>query len=190
MPLSPTSCPRPLYLGPLAHSSELKRPSTPAAIYLILAPPDRSPASSCCCRFSFIGIWLSHPLSGSDQDASSLRRRSACMLWNAALRHVGLESHSASPYGDCGAGWNVLTALNLLPLGQLDGGHVVYSLFGERKHKIISTCMVGLLVIMGKFYFPWWIWAVLMFFLGRRHPLVYDNALSIRPAAGSPSLRF
>lgn len=74
----------------------------------------------------------------------------------------------------------LVTALNLLPLGQLDGGHILYAVFGERWHKIISTYMVGALVIMGKFYPPWWLWALVMFFLGRRHPLVYDN----RPLTG------
>ncbi len=54
----------------------------------------------------------------------------------------------------------LLTALNLLPLGQLDGGHVVYAALGERWHKMIATGMVVALVVMGKFYFPWWGWAV------------------------------
>ena len=66
------------------------------------------------------------------------------------------------------------TAVNLLPLGQLDGGHILYSVFGERGHKGLATVFVGLLVVFGFFYAPWWAWAVLMFFFGRRHPLVYD----------------
>jgi hypothetical protein len=69
----------------------------------------------------------------------------------------------------------LMTALNLLPLGQLDGGHIVYAVFGERGHRIVSTVMVAILVVMGKFYWPWWFWAVVMFFLGRRHPLVFDD---------------
>lgn len=68
------------------------------------------------------------------------------------------------------------TAINLLPIGQLDGGHVIYSLFGEQGHRIVATAFVGVLVVLGFFYWPWWGWAVLMFFFGRRHPLVYDSS--------------
>ena len=67
------------------------------------------------------------------------------------------------------------TAINLLPVGQLDGGHIVYAALGPRLHRIISTVLVGVLAIMGFWYWTWWIWALALFFLGRRHPLVYDQ---------------
>lgn len=67
------------------------------------------------------------------------------------------------------------TAFNLLPMGQLDGGHILYAVLGERWHRIVSLALVGILIIAGFLYWPWWIWAVLMFFVGRRHPLVYDQ---------------
>jgi len=68
------------------------------------------------------------------------------------------------------------TALNLLPIGQLDGGHILYSLVGE-KHRLISKICIALLVPLGVFY--WWVWlfwAVLLFFLGRRHPVIFDSS--------------
>lgn len=70
------------------------------------------------------------------------------------------------------AGWIGLfiTALNLIPIGQLDGGHVVYAILG-RHHRTVSLCMVGLLIVMGIFGWPGWIlWAVLPLFLGIGHP--------------------
>lgn len=67
------------------------------------------------------------------------------------------------------------TAFNLLPIGQLDGGHILYSIFGERGHRWFSTLFIGVLVVLGYFYWAWWAWAVVMFFLGRRHPLIYDQ---------------
>lgn len=67
------------------------------------------------------------------------------------------------------------TAINLLPMGQLDGGHILYSILGERGHRAVSTIVVGVLLLLGFLYWPWWGWAVLMFFFGRRHPLVYDS---------------
>jgi membrane-associated protease RseP (regulator of RpoE activity) len=67
------------------------------------------------------------------------------------------------------------TALNLLPVGQLDGGHVVYACFGE-KHRAISigTCLA--LLPLGFLYWPWVLWAVALFFLGRKHFTVYEDA--------------
>jgi membrane-associated protease RseP (regulator of RpoE activity) len=65
------------------------------------------------------------------------------------------------------------TALNLLPIGQLDGGHILYSFF-PRRHRTISTVLCVLLVPLGKFWLGWLLWAVLLFWLGRRHPGIYD----------------
>ncbi|PWU08786.1 MAG: site-2 protease family protein [Terriglobia bacterium] len=65
------------------------------------------------------------------------------------------------------------TALNLLPIGQLDGGHILYALLGE-KHKWISSAAIAALIPLGIFF--WWVWlfwAVILFW-GRRHPVVYD----------------
>jgi membrane-associated protease RseP (regulator of RpoE activity) len=66
------------------------------------------------------------------------------------------------------------TALNLLPIGQLDGGHIVYAAFGE-KHKLISIVAILILVPLGFLWWPWWLWALLFLLLGRRHFAVYDS---------------
>jgi membrane-associated protease RseP (regulator of RpoE activity) len=69
------------------------------------------------------------------------------------------------------AGWFGLfvTALNLLPAGQLDGGHIAYALFG-RRHRQVSVVTVFALVILGFFSINWIIWAALLLFLmGLQH---------------------
>jgi hypothetical protein len=127
--------------------------------------------------FLAFGVWASRPLAaGTDPEAIlvgtplALRALEWWRFGAAGSSHVLLH-----PMAIAGLAGLLVTALNLLPLGQLDGGHIVYAVFGERGHRMISTVMVALLVLMGKFYWPWWIWAVVMFFLGRRHPLVFDN---------------
>ncbi len=65
------------------------------------------------------------------------------------------------------------TALNLLPIGQLDGGHVLYALAG-RLHKKVSTVFILLLIPLGFLYTAWWIWGAIFYFLGRRHFPIYD----------------
>lgn len=70
------------------------------------------------------------------------------------------------------AGWLglLITALNLLPVGQLDGGHVMYALF-PRWHRHISIACLGILVIFGVLtWHGWLVWAALLTFLGTRHP--------------------
>jgi len=66
------------------------------------------------------------------------------------------------------------TALNLLPGGQLDGGHIVFSL-APRAHKYVSRLTILLLLPMA-FYFwaGWLVWAVLLRISGMRHPIVAD----------------
>ena len=74
------------------------------------------------------------------------------------------------------AGWIglLVTALNLIPVGQLDGGHVAYALFPEH-HRYISLVSLGLLVICGLLFWKGWLfWAGLIAFLGWRHPPPYQ----------------
>ena len=70
------------------------------------------------------------------------------------------------------AGWigMLVTALNLIPVGQLDGGHVSYALF-PKYHRYVSLGCLGLLLVCGLvFWYGWLMWAVLLAFLGWRHP--------------------
>jgi membrane-associated protease RseP (regulator of RpoE activity) len=82
------------------------------------------------------------------------------------------------------AGWIGLfvTTLNLLPVGQLDGGHVIYSLFGPRWHRVISRyvwlgCLLMVIApkLLNLAYWPGWIlWFVLILVLGLGHPATQD----------------
>ena len=63
----------------------------------------------------------------------------------------------------------LVTALNLLPVGQLDGGHVARALFGS-KSRYLSWATIAILVGLGFFYLGWLLFAVLILFLGARHP--------------------
>jgi len=67
-----------------------------------------------------------------------------------------------------------MTALNLLPIGQLDGGHILYSFF-PRAHKYVSRGLCLLLLPLGGFWGGWTIWGLALLWLGRRHPVVEDS---------------
>jgi membrane-associated protease RseP (regulator of RpoE activity) len=63
------------------------------------------------------------------------------------------------------------TSLNLLPIGQLDGGHIVYAVFGPRGHRVVSFIFFFLLTVNSIFFFPSYIlFAVILVFLRLRHP--------------------
>ncbi len=75
------------------------------------------------------------------------------------------------------AAWvgTLATALNLLPIGQLDGGHILYA-FTASKHKLLSRIFVAALLPLGIFYSrSWLVWAVLLFFFALRHPVICDD---------------
>jgi membrane-associated protease RseP (regulator of RpoE activity) len=66
------------------------------------------------------------------------------------------------------------TALNLLPIGQLDGGHILYAFVGDRS-RLLSRVFVAVLVPMGIFLaYSWLVWAALLFLFGMRHPSIVD----------------
>lgn len=88
-------------------------------------------------------------------------------------------------------GWFGLfvTALNLIPVGQLDGGHIIYSMFGEKKHEAIASVSFIVILILGvvnlltetlniNFTFGWsgWLfWSLILYFIIKiKHPPV-DN---------------
>jgi len=75
------------------------------------------------------------------------------------------------------AGWVGLfvTALNLLPIGQLDGGHIVYALLGPRSLKLYRIGIL-LFAVYALFFNPEWVLLIiLLFFFGLKHPPPFDD---------------
>lgn len=81
------------------------------------------------------------------------------------------------------AGWVgiFVTALNLFPVGQLDGGHVSYALLGP-KSRNLARLFIGIFIFMGFFFWiGWFLWAFIIVFLGLRHPRVIDEGTPLSP---------
>jgi membrane-associated protease RseP (regulator of RpoE activity) len=77
------------------------------------------------------------------------------------------------------AGWLGLfvTALNLLPTGQLDGGHVLYALRPDQQRRVGRLFLLSLLPL-GLLWWGWWPWAAIAFLVNRgriAHPPVLQN---------------
>ena len=67
-----------------------------------------------------------------------------------------------------------ITGLNLIPAGQLDGGHVVYALFGQ-KVRWLSYAVVGAFLLLSIRYPGWLLWTALLFFFGRVYAVPMDD---------------
>jgi membrane-associated protease RseP (regulator of RpoE activity) len=83
------------------------------------------------------------------------------------------------------AGWIglLVTSMNLIPVGQLDGGHIAYAVFGRRTRHISRAVLLGMLVLGIWASSMWLMWALILFLLlGVRHPapLDYDVPLDRR----------
>jgi membrane-associated protease RseP (regulator of RpoE activity) len=80
------------------------------------------------------------------------------------------------------AGWAglLVTSLNLIPAGQLDGGHTIYVLFGRAAARFRPLIII-VLMLMGFAWSGWYIWAILIFFMGRTFAVPRDDITPINP---------
>jgi membrane-associated protease RseP (regulator of RpoE activity) len=133
-----------------------------------------------------LGLKLSK-ITPLDTAAGGFNLGNSIIFWSVSRVVLGVDPNAVNVdlHPIAFAGWFglFLTALNLLPVGQLDGGHVVYSLLGGRAHRIVSRLVwagTALMVVVPyalgyEFWFGWLIWFVLVFFLGLGHPATADT---------------
>lgn len=75
------------------------------------------------------------------------------------------------------SGWIglLVTCLNLLPVGQLDGGHVAYAVIGPKQRVVAKMIIAGLVIFGIAGWSGWLLWAGILFIMGLNHPpVVYD----------------
>lgn len=97
---------------------------------------------------------------------------SRLLLGSAAGRHDLLVHPMAF------AGWFGLlaTAFNLFPIGQLDGGHILYAVLGKKKAYIAGIVAVAFLALLGIFFWQGWLlWALIVTLIGLRHPPIFES---------------
>jgi membrane-associated protease RseP (regulator of RpoE activity) len=87
------------------------------------------------------------------------------------------------------AGWVglLVTMINLLPLGQLDGGHIAYGLIGKNQ-RVVGKLFIIALGILGFWWPGWWIFGALVFIFGLNHPPTLNDSLPL--SSGSRFLGF
>ena len=82
------------------------------------------------------------------------------------------------------AGWvgMLVTGLNMLPISQLDGGHVTYALFGRYSHWLARAVLIGAIafMVMTNSY-NWILMLILVTFIGTDHPPTADDTVKLGP---------
>jgi membrane-associated protease RseP (regulator of RpoE activity) len=81
------------------------------------------------------------------------------------------------------AGWAgiLVTMLNLLPIGQLDGGHIVYALLGKTQRKVALLATFALIPLGYFLWFGWYVWLVLVLLIRISHPPTLNDELPLDP---------
>jgi membrane-associated protease RseP (regulator of RpoE activity) len=118
----------------------------------------------------FTGVELGEPL---------LFKLASWVVWGSVPNGYSVNMHPMAF-----AAWFGLlaTALNLFPIGQLDGGHISYTVLG-RKSSIVTLVMICTAIVLIYFSLSWLVWTVLMIAMlgafGRHHPPVADEAVPL-----------
>jgi membrane-associated protease RseP (regulator of RpoE activity) len=168
----PFFVPFPSLIGTLGAFIRIKSsiPSRAALFDIGIAGPIAGFIPSCIALV--YGLSLSHPVVASASSGIQLGFPLAFHL-AARLLHIATPLPALSLHPIAAAAWVGLfaTSLNLLPGGQLDGGHIVFSI-SPRLHRLISLLTVFALVPFGKYMWTgWFLWTVLLA-VTMRHPPV------------------
>ncbi len=132
----------------------------------------------------FFGLGLSEVVPTPESELSGLMFREPLIMQAMSAYLLGVDPQQATVmlHPIALAAWVgfLVTALNLLPVGQLDGGHVSYAVLGERWHAWISRgAVVGLLVLGFGGWSGWLAWVVLLVAIGFRHPRTGDPSMPL-----------
>ena len=130
----------------------------------------------------FIGLSMSHVVR-LPADASNLLELGEPMLFKVAswlLWGSQPDGYSLNMHPMAFAAWfgMLATALNLFPIGQLDGGHVSYAVLGPRSTSV-TIAMIGVVISLAYFSSSWIVWTILLLAMlamfGPKHPRVFDE---------------
>ena len=128
----------------------------------------------------FLGISMSrvapvHGQSGLSLGEPLLLKAVSWIFWGSLPDTKTLVLH---PIGFAAWFGLLATALNLFPIGQLDGGHISYAVLGRRS-TYVTVSMIGVAMVLSYFSASWIVWTVvvtaMLFAFGVRHPPVLDE---------------
>ncbi len=132
---------------------------------------------------TIIGLMLSDVVQVSGQEGLYLGNSLLFMLLSKAIVGNLPPGYDLYLHPMAFAGWLgfFVTSLNLIPMGQLDGGHVIYSLVGKKRHRIIARITWAFLVVAGIVWWKGWLtWAIIGLLLGLDHPEPLNDHIPLK----------
>jgi membrane-associated protease RseP (regulator of RpoE activity) len=126
--------------------------------------------------FLVLGLWLSEVKMVQGQMGTNLGSSLLLSFLSWVIIGPVPEGYDIVLHPVGFAGWIglLVTSLNLLPIGQLDGGHVAYALLGEKQNKISKFVFIAILGIGIFGWQGWLLWGLLLAIMGFRHPPLVD----------------
>lgn len=128
-----------------------------------------------------VGLWLSNvirvppDMQGYELGEPLLFKLVSWLMWGSQP-----DSYSVNMHPVAFAAWfgMLATSLNLLPIGQLDGGHISYAVLGRRS-STVTIAMIAIMAALTFFSWNWLVWTglivVMLYFFGRHHPPSFDE---------------
>ncbi len=129
------------------------------------------------------GVLLSRPEAPEMHSGDVVYGLPLLLEWTIrALRPELLSLPAFDLHPVAAAAWFGLfaTALNLLPFGQLDGGHVLYAMLGRVQRRYAWPALV-ILLLLGFRWPGWWLWLAIALAMGVRHPWIPDESEPLDP---------
>ncbi len=128
-------------------------------------------------KYAVFGKWLPEP--------TSYRGVSPLLYWAryiltgtpSPLGGIDVQVHNIAWAGWAGL---LVTSMNLIPMGTLDGGHILYAFLGKKAKKI-APYIFAALFLLGFSWQGWWLWAAMLYFLGRKHAEPLDQITELDP---------
>lgn len=129
-------------------------------------------------KFAVFGKWLPEPASYGNVPPFLYWVRYLFTSTPSAIGALDVQVHNVAWAGWAGL---LVTSLNLIPIGTLDGGHIIYSALGDKAKKFVGVIFV-VMIVLGFFWEGWWLWVFMLYFLGRHHATPLDQITELDPA--------
>ena len=126
-----------------------------------------------------VGLSLSHiqalPPRGYQMEGNSLLYAALKFLMFGRFLPSGGEDVFIHQLAFAGWAGLLVTGLNLMPAGQLDGGHIVYALLGARRARIVTWAMIAVMAGLCFVWNGWILWLVLLLLFARLQDMPLDD---------------
>lgn len=176
----PFFIPAPFGIGTLGAFIKIKEPFPSKRILFDVGVAGPISGFIASLPFAIIGIWMTKIVEFVPEKGDILMQDPLLFKFLIYLKFGTLQNQTMILHPFIFASWIGLfaTMLNLLPFGQLDGGHILYSLFGRIQRRLVFPLYL-ILLLLGIYWWGWFLWAIIIIIINPFHPSLWDENLPI-----------